>query len=127
MWDAFISYASEDRPFVADLAKELQARGLEVWFDDFALSIGDSLRRSIELGLAQSRFGVAILSRAFFLKDWPQRELSGLFSLEVSGRKMILPVWHGVSVAEVRSFSPILADRLGVSTALGVANVVDRL
>ena len=127
MWDLFISYASEDRQLAADLAKELQTRGLEVWFDDFALTVGDSIRRSIELGLAQSRFGVVLLSRAFFQKDWPQRELNGLFSLEVSGRKVILPVWHELSVADVRSYSPILADRLGVSTALGIVGIVDRL
>ena len=127
MWDAFISYASEDRRIAADLAAQLQNRGLEVWYDGFALRIGDSIRQSIEQGLAQSRFGVVILSRAFFCKDWPQRELNGLFSLEVAGRKMILPVWHNISDAEVRNYSPILADRLGVSTEHGITRVAERI
>jgi hypothetical protein len=29
----FVSYASEDSGFASKLERELQARGLEVWFD----------------------------------------------------------------------------------------------
>jgi hypothetical protein len=48
-YDVFISHASEDKDaIVRDLAHGLQQRGLEVWYDEFALRIGDSLRRKIE-------------------------------------------------------------------------------
>jgi TIR domain/Inner membrane component of T3SS, cytoplasmic domain len=127
MWDVFISYASEDRAVAKSLAEALTARGLEVWFDQFALSLGDSLRRSIDLGLSQSRFGVVLISRDYLRKDWTQRELSGLFSLEVQGRKVLLPVWHGVSVDEVASHSPLLLDRLAVSTAEGIVIAAERI
>ncbi|HSN87513.1 MAG TPA: toll/interleukin-1 receptor domain-containing protein, partial [Thermoanaerobaculia bacterium] len=54
-WDAFISYASEDRDTVVrPLAAALIQRGLRIWFDEFALAVGDSLRRSIDRGLAES-------------------------------------------------------------------------
>ncbi len=56
-WDAFICHASEDKEdFVRPLALKLQESGLKVWYDDFTLKIGDSLRRSIEKGLSSSRF-----------------------------------------------------------------------
>ena len=123
-WDVFISHASEDKgPFVNDLANELQSIGLSVWYDDFTLTIGDSLRRSIDKGLARSRFGVVVLSPAFFEKEWPKRELDGLVALETGDRKVILPVWHTVDIAYVRRYSPTLADRLGISSERGVKDV----
>jgi hypothetical protein len=47
-------------------------------FDEFTLSVGDRLRRSIDRGLANCRYGIVILSPMFFGKEWPQRELDGL-------------------------------------------------
>ncbi len=66
MWDLFISHASEDKDEIArPLADQLVEAGLKVWFDEYELTVGDSLRRSIDQGLAQSRFGVVILKRTF--------------------------------------------------------------
>jgi hypothetical protein len=127
-WDVFISHATEDKEsFVRPLANLLQKRGLRVWFDEFALKLGDSLRRSIDRGLAGSKFGVVILSPAFFSKEWPQRELDGLMAREISGGKVILPVWHNITAADVRSRSPLLADRFAVSSSEGLGRVADSI
>jgi TIR domain len=124
-WDIFISHASEDKEEIArSLAEALTKRGFEVWYDDFALKLGDSLRESINRGLAESRFGVVILSKHFFAKHWPNQELSGLAAIEVCGEKVILPVWHGVTHADVVAYSPILADRKAVSSEDGLEKVV---
>lgn len=124
-WDVFISHASEDKEAVArPLTKALTERGLHVWFDAHTLRVGDSLRRKIDEGLSRSRYGIVILSPAFFSKQWSQWELDGLASREVDGDKVILPVWHHVTAAEVRSFSPMLAGRLGTLTANGIDAVV---
>jgi hypothetical protein len=57
-WDIFICHASEDKEdLVRPLAAGLRKQGFKVWFDEFTLVVGDSLRRSIDLGLARSRFG----------------------------------------------------------------------
>jgi len=80
------------------------------------MKIGDSLSQSIDKGLAQSRFGIVVLSRAFFAKPWPQHELRGLVTREIDGHSVILPIWHGITRAEVAEFSPTLADKLAVST-----------
>jgi len=59
----------------------------------FSLKLGDSIRRAIDKGLSQSRFGVVVLSKAFFKKKWPQYELDGLAEREMKGKdKVILPV-----------------------------------
>jgi hypothetical protein len=127
-WDVFVSHASEDKDAIArPLADSLRAKGLRVWYDDFSLTVGDSLRKSIDQGLSASRFGVVILSTHFFEKHWPERELNGLATREVDGKKVILPVWHGVGFEEVRAYSPTLADRLAVRTDSGLDKVVERL
>ena len=107
LYDVFICHASEDKePFVLPLAESLQAEHMEVWFDEFSLKLGDSIRRSIDKGLRQSRFGVVVLSPAFFEKNWPQYELDGLITREMKGRDIIiLPVWHGVTQEDVMHYS----------------------
>lgn len=116
--DVFISHASEDKDeVVRPLAEALRGGGLNVWYDEFTLKIGDSLRRKIDQGLANSRFGVVVLSQAFFGKGWPEYELDGLVSRSVSGEQVLLPIWHNVSKREVMQYSSSLADKLARSTA----------
>lgn len=119
-YDVFISHASEDNAEAArPLADLLVERGIKVWYDEFSLTVGDSLRRNIDRGLASSRFGVIILSPDFFRKDWPQAELDGLVAKQrASGDKVILPVWHRVTKDDVLAASPTLADLKALNTAV---------
>lgn len=127
-YDVFICHDSEDKEsFVRVLAEKLSSKDLRVWYDEITLSLGDSLRRSIDSGLAKSRYGVVVLSTKFFEKEWPQKELDALVSREDSLDKVILPIWHGVTEKQVRSFFPILAGRLAVSTNEGIDRVVDEI
>lgn len=128
--DVFISHASEDKDsFVRPLAEALAARGVKVWYDEFNLKVGDSLRRSIDRGLADSRYGIVVLSTAFFSKNWPQYELDGLVTKEVNvGEKVVLPIWHEVSKDKVMQYSPSLADKLALNTGLlTLAEIVEQL
>lgn len=123
-FDLFLSHASEDKEAVVrPLASMLAERGIRIWLDETALTLGDSLRRSIDRGLARSRFGLVVLSRSFFDKEWPQRELDAL-AARVDREKTVLPIWHGVGRSEVEGYSPMLADKLAVSTAAGLDKVV---
>jgi Protein kinase domain/TIR domain len=123
-WDVFISHASEDKERVArPLAGLLKAAGLRVWIDENELRLGDSLRLEIDHGLVSSRYGVVVLSPAFFAKEWPQRELDGLSALGSGSDKVILPVWHGVDQKTVAKHSPMLADKIAVSTDRGLDQV----
>lgn len=124
-WDVFISHASEDKESIArPLAEGLRNRGLRVWYDEYTLKIGDSLRSTIDKGLNNSRYGIVILSKAFFAKKWPQKELDGLYSLEEEGSKVILPIWHDVTEEEVKCYSPSLAGRLSANTKDGIDKIV---
>ena len=127
-WDVFVSHATEDKDsFVRELAQELRKRGVRVWYDEFTLRIGDSLRRSIDRGLAKSRYGVIVLSHFFFAKDWAQKELDGLVVRERHGDKVILPVWLNVDKEDVASYSTLLADRVAAKAVDGIDTVVVQL
>lgn len=127
-WDVFISHASEDKDAVArPLAAAFKEKQLRVWYDEFSLTVGDSLRKKIDQGLRACRFGVVILSPHFFEKHWPEQELNGLATREVDGHKVILPVWHKVDFHAVRRFSPTLADRIAARTDEGLPCVIEKL
>lgn len=129
VFDVFISHASEDKEeFVEELAQKAEAAGLAVFYDRKTLQWGDSLRQRIEHGLANSSFGVVVLSEAFFKKEWPKRELDGLFNLEIEGRSRILPIWHKISKDEVVKHAPSLSGKLALTTAsLTVDEIVEKL
>ena len=124
-YDVFISHASEDKKeFVEPLVEALQAAGYKVWYDEFTLKIGDSLRRSIDNGLKNSRYGIVIFSSAFFAKNWTQYEVDGLVTREMEGRKVILPIWHMVSKNQVQNFSPSLADKKAINSSLSTIDEI---
>lgn len=117
-YDVFISHASEDKDSVVrPLAQALVAQGLKVWYDEFELKIGDSLRRKIDRGLAMSRFGIVVLSQAFIRKGWTNYELDGIISKANTGEQVLLPIWHGITKQEVLDYSPSLADKVARNTA----------
>jgi hypothetical protein len=127
-FNAFISYASEDRKdFVLLLAEKLRGIGLKIWFDEFCLRLGDSLREKIDYGLSNSDYGIVVLSHAFFSKKWPQRELNALYSLEIDGRAAILPIWKDISRDQVKKYSPLLADKYAAKAYDGIDYVAARL
>jgi len=127
-YDVFVCHASEDKGFVEPLAQALKDKGLNVWYDRFELKIGDSLRQKIDHGLANSRYGVVVLSEAFFKKNWPQTELDALESRQnKEGRKVILPIWNEIGAAKVQEYSPILASRLAAQSDHGLDVVADQI
>ena len=118
-YDLFISHASEDKEdFVRPLAETLQQLGVKVWYDEFTLKVGDSLRRKIDSGLRNSKYGTVVLSTDFIKKDWTNYELDGLVAREMNGHKMILPIWHRITKNDVLDYSPNLADKVALNTSV---------
>ncbi len=115
-YHVFISHASEDKDvFVRPLAERLRQLGVRVWYDEFTMHLGDSLRESIDHGLTESRYGLVILSQSFFKKHWTKRELNGLVARQIhEDRTVILPIWYNIGHSEILAESPPLADILGL-------------
>ena len=128
VFDAFICHASEDKKAVVrSLAQALANTGLSIWYDEFSLKLGDSLRQSIERGLAHSRYGIVVISPHFFEKGWPQAELNGLFAKEITGEKVIIPIWFNVEYADIVKQSPIMADKFAARISDGMDRVIEQV
>lgn len=124
-YDFFISHASEDKDaFVRVLADRLRTSGFLVWYDEFELKIGDSLRKKIDQGLSKSKYGIVVISPDFIKKNWTEYEFSGMIAREMNGQKVILPIWHKVTKDEVLAFSPSLADKMALNTSI---NSIDEI
>ena len=124
-YDVFISHASEDKtPFVEELVKALQDKEVKVWYDSLNIAWGDSLRKQIDDGLKKSRFGIVVLSENYIKKGWTQYELDGLFDIEMTKGKTILPIWHNITKQQVMDFSPTLAGRKALTSATMTAEEI---
>ena len=123
----FVCHASEDQnDFVRPLAEALR-KDYDVWYSEFVLTLGDSLRQKIDDGLRRCDFGIVVLSKSFFAKKWPQAELDGMFALETQSRKIILPIWKGVTEDDVKQYSPLLAGKVAVSASQGLPKVLEEI
>lgn len=117
MWDAFISHASEDKEsLVRGLSKQLSdVYKVNVWYDEFTLEYGDSLIESIENGLKNCKYGILILSKNFFRKNWTKHEYEGLKIKElISSKKVIVPIWYNITKDEVAKYSLTLSNQVAI-------------
>ena len=115
LWDVFISHASDDKEvFVDPLARRLRKLAVRVWYDKFVFMPGDRLSEKIAEGLAKSRYGLLVISSAFISKKWTRYELSGLINRFVEDNARLIPLWLGITRAEVVAFNPALADLLSI-------------
>lgn len=128
-YDVFISHASEDKEeVVRPLANALKDRKLNVWYDEFELKIGDSLRQKIDKGVAKSKFGIIILSKNFIKKGWTNYELDGLITRSISNQQILLPIWHNITKQEVIDYSPSIADKVARSTSVNtIEEIADEI
>lgn len=127
---AFISHDSRDKePFVRELASTLQKMLCTVWYDEFSLVPGQSLRASIEKGLKTCKKCVLILSPYFIGSDgWTKAEFDSIFTREILEKKnVVIPVWHGVTKEQVYEYSPRLLDKVAISSDVGVEEVARKL
>ena len=120
-YDVFVSHATEDKiPLVDDLVRHLEDLGIRVWYDKNNIGWGDSFRKKMDEGLKKARYGIVILSPDYIKEEkyWTKAELDALFQKEsITGKKVLLPVWHHLSKNEVMDFSTFIATRNALSTA----------
>lgn len=127
---AFISHDSRDKEKAKAIAIGLKRKMCPVWYDEFSLKVGDSLRESIEKGLKECKKCVLILTPNFFSNNgWTKVEFDSIFTREIiEQQKLVLPVWAGVTKEEVYEYSPSLLNIVGLNwDSLGEDEVIAQL
>tara|TARA_Y100001963_G_C6716340_1_gene416816 strand:+ start:159 stop:905 length:747 start_codon:yes stop_codon:yes gene_type:complete len=113
-YDTFLSYARIDGGEVAsELRAALEELSVAVWFDEVAIAPGRSQALQMDAGLQKARSGIALLTPAYLTgRFWTERELGALL-----GKNILIPVLHNVTFEDVKSYSGILPDLAGFTTA----------
>ena len=123
---AFISHDTRDKDEIArPLALRLITMMCPVWYDEYSLKLGNSLRQSIETGLRECKKCILILTPNFLLNTgWTKTEFNSIFTREILERtNVVLPIWHGVTPRDVYEYSPSLADKVAVEWSKGIHEV----
>lgn len=93
--DVFLCHSHKDKRFVRRLATHLEGLSISVWYDDWELSVGDSLHRCIGLALERSSYVGVVLSPNSVASRWCQDELDQALTREKKiGRKVALPLLY---------------------------------
>ena len=89
---AFLSHASEDKDIVRKLAADLEIAGIKVFYDEWDIRCGDSIRQRIDSGLNECTHFIAIISKSSLSKAWVNAEIDAAFILKLSGKCVFMPV-----------------------------------
>jgi serine/threonine-protein kinase len=115
----FVSHSHADLDYCREFVDELRLRGVDAWFDEYDLGVGQ-LRRTIDQQLQSRPHFVAILSPAAVNSDWVNREIDGAldlmresvvvtFALVVAVRSVISPTLRGFKRIESADGTPLTA------------------
>ena len=112
MYDVFISHANADKAtYVDDLKKSLDKLNIQVFYDKDTLEWGDNWKNKILEGVKKAEFAIIVISENFFGREWTEKELSDFLSRQnQNGQKIILPILHKISIAQLQERYPAIAD-----------------
>lgn len=85
-YDVFISYASQDRERVLEIATFLERAGVKLWQDTSAIKAGEPFIAKIDEGLVKSRRMLFCMSQASIDSDWAKLERHAFLSLDPGQR-----------------------------------------
>jgi hypothetical protein len=89
----FLCHSDKDHNFVHKLAKDLTNKGINVWFDEWEMKVGDSLSKKIQAGIIDSSWLAVILSPDSVKSPWVERELSTGLDIELKRQDVfVLPI-----------------------------------
>jgi hypothetical protein len=115
---AFISHDSRDKEIIAKrLADGLSTRLCSVWYDEYSLKPGQSLRETIESGIKNAKKCILVLTPNFLANPgWTKKEFNSIFTREmIFQERLIIPIWHNVKKEEIYEYSPSLADTFALT------------
>jgi hypothetical protein len=98
---AFLCHGSEDKVTVRRLAEDLMAAGIDVFFHEWEIRSGDSLRRKIDGGLGKCSHFVAVLSPISVTKPWVNAEMDAAFVRKMNSEVKFIALRLGLPVGDL--------------------------
>lgn len=105
----YLAHASENKNLAEPIARGLRVRGIEVWFDQWEIGYGDSLRRKMEQGLGECTHFVVLLTPVSAKKPWVNEEIDAGLMRAVEGTARFIGLRHELPLSAI---SPFLRTRL---------------
>lgn len=100
----YLAHASEDKARIRPLAEYLMANGIEVWFDEWEIEPGDSLREKMEEGLGAMTHFVVALTETSISKPWVAKEIDVGLVRQVGGQSRFIPLLIDLDPAKLSPF-----------------------
>ena len=93
LYDAFISYSSDDSDIAQRLANELEQADFAVWLDKREVLVGHNIVQKVDLGISESHFLIVLLSTSSVKSEWVKQEWTAAHVKEMESKEVvILPV-----------------------------------
>lgn len=125
----FLSHTRMDKPFVRQLARDLERLGARVWLDEAEIMLGDSLIEKISAGIDEMDYLAVVLSPDSVRSEWVKREVNTAMTQEIDGRRVkVLPLLYRPCDIPAFLRHKLYADfTVPDGYASGLQLVVDRL
>ncbi len=89
----FLIHTTIDKPFVRQLAFDLQSFGISTWLDEAEISFGESIIKKIQIGLESASYVIIVISKASMKSTWVEAEMETAIVFELEGRiNQIIPL-----------------------------------
>lgn len=89
----FISYNKNDKDLAIEIALFLASENINVWFDEWVISAGDSIIEQINKGLENCTHFIIIWSKNASKSNWVRKELQSILIKAIKSKKIkILPI-----------------------------------
>ena len=111
-YDVFISHANKDKEnLIEELYQSLKKLGVKIFYDKEELEWGDNWKDRILNGTEKAEFAIIVISENFFDREWTEIELVEFLNRQNrNGQKLILPILHNISVEQLKTKYPTVAD-----------------
>ena len=124
----YLAHASEDKARVRPIAEYLMANGVDVWFDEWEIDPGDSLRQKMEEGLGSMTHFVIVLTETSVTKPWVAKEIDVGLVQQVGGQSRFVPLVVDLDPARLSPFlKAMLFLKIDPSNETDLKGLVDRL
>jgi TIR domain len=98
---AFLSHSSANAELAERLARDLLEQGVEVWYSQWEIKAGDSLRRKIDAGIDQANYFLVLLTPSSLKSVWVQTELDAGMVKKIEGACRLIPILLGIERGDV--------------------------